>query len=173
MASAGRGKSKVVAGVLFGALLSGCAGTGAPSGWLPTAEATQEEAHGAWIRVQRESGRSDVEVAEGEFIAVHEETLFVLVADGLEGDLVAVPRTPDLKVKLGTYNPESGGIAAWTLLGSLSTVSHGFNLLLTLPTWIITGTVVANNAGREAIEYHPGNYALSSLDTLRVYARFP
>jgi hypothetical protein len=168
-----RTRAKVVVVVLFGALLAGCSGTGAPSGWLPTAEATQEEAHGAWITVRRRSLESREVLAEGELIAVHEDSLFVLVSDGPESELVAVPRAPDIKAKVGTFDPKRGGLVAWTLLGSVSTVSHGVNLIFTLPIWIITGTVVGNNAGAPAIEHYPDEFVFDSFDSMRVYARFP
>ena len=163
----------VVTAALLGVLVSGCAGTGAPGGWLPSAAATQEEAHGAWIQVERLSDNYKVIITEGELIAVHEDTVFVLVSDTLEGDLVAIPRTESLEVKLGTYDPSTGGIVGWTLLGSVSTISHGVNLIFTLPIWIITGTVVGNTARSSAIERYPGDFDWDSLSSLRVFARFP
>ncbi len=161
-----------VVAAFLGVVVTGCAGTGAPRGWLPNAAATQEEAHGAWISIRHRS-EGDAVRTEGEFIAVGDDTVFVLVTDGAAGSLVAIPRSPDLTAKLGTYNPATGGIVAWTLLGTVSTVSHGFNLILSAPVWIITGTVVTNKQARTAIERYPGDNPWDAWDELRVFARFP
>lgn len=161
-----------VVAALLGVVVTGCAGTGAPSGWLPNAAATQEEAHGAWISIRHRSDGDDVRV-EGELIAVGDDTVFVLTTDSAAWSLVAIPRSDDLTAKLGTYDPATGGIVAWTFLGTVSTMSHGINLILSAPVWIITGTVVTNTQARTAIERYPGDSPWDAWDELRVFARFP
>lgn len=167
-----RVKVVAIVAALLGVMVTGCAGTGAPGGWLPSAGATQEEAHGAWISI-RHGTEGDAVRTEGEFIAVGDDTVFVLVTDSEASSLVAIPRSLDLTAKLGTYNPETGGIVAWTALGALSTVSHGIGLILTAPVWIITGAVVTSNQARTAIERYPGGNPWDAWDDLRVFARFP
>jgi hypothetical protein len=161
-----------VVAALLGVVVTGCAGTGAPSGWLPNAAATQEEAHGAWISIQHSSEGEAVRT-EGELIAVGDDTVFVLATDGTAGSLVAIPTSPDLTAKLGTYSPAIGGIVVWTFLGTVSTVSHGKFLILSAPVWIITGTVVGINQTRGPIERYPGDNPWDAWNELRVFARFP
>ena len=101
----------------------------------------------------------------GELIAVDARDVFVL-----EGTrLTIVPRSSVRVVAIELYPSGSGGAALWTVGGTLSTVSHGFFLLLTAPIWIATGTGQAISAARSNDRVMgPGG-----LDRLRSFARFP
>ncbi len=151
--------------------LTGCAPTGAPSQWLPEPEATQVEAHGAWIRVEHGTGDDRVRT-EGEFLAVEEDTVFILTAQDTLGRVVAMPKGKIEKARLGTFDPNMGGLVVWTLFGTLSTVSHGIGLILTAPVWIITGSIVTGIHSRSAIE-ETGDMPWDTWPELKVYARFP
>ena len=59
------------------------------------------------------------------------------------------------------------------VLGTLSTVSHGFFLVFSAPVWIITSTVIWNNQTKTAVERYPDDFEWITLDAMRVYARFP
>lgn len=149
----------LVAGFLFG-----CASTRAPSGWLPSADKAQRDAYGAWVFVEYEVGSSEKQT-QGEFIAVGPDTLFVLDAEAL----VAVPLQHIHHAQLSTYDSNYGGLALWTIVGSLTTPSHGYFLLLSLPLWVLTGSISTSAQSWLTIEKFPA----MSWDKLRKYARFP
>ena len=60
-------------------------------------------------------------------------------------------------------------LGLWTLLGTLSTGSHGFFLILSAPVWILTGTVAAVNQSRQPVLTYPRQ----GWAGWRAYARFP
>jgi hypothetical protein len=153
-------------GVALAALLSGCATTSAPKGFLPTATEAQSTARGGWISVEHVAGAGEVGASkvEGELIALGEDSLFVLHPAGL-----AVVATADVtSAKLTGYDPRWGLIALWTGIGTLSTASHGVVLLLSAPVWLITGSLFASSASRAPQVKHP-----KSWQQFRLYARFP
>jgi hypothetical protein len=159
----------VVSIVAATALSSGCAGIGEPSGWLPTALEAQTEAYGAWIEVRYGSESGKRERVRGEFIAVGEDTVFVLVGDDESHQLVTIPRDVIERARLSTFDPGHGGIAGWTVAGTLSTISHGFGLILTAPLWMITGSISSGAQARTRTERFPN----APWEYLKRFARFP
>lgn len=149
--------------IILPILLSGCASTTAPSGWLPSAMEAQKEAFGAWISVEYNTGSSE-HVAKGEFIAVGQDSVFVLTQG-----LIAIPLDQIEGGRLAAYDAKHGWLGAWTALGSLSTPSHGFGLILSLPAWVIVGSATTIAQSWAPIEKLP----VSSWDELRKFARFP
>ena len=150
--------------IVVALLLAGCVGTGAPRGWLSTAAEAQKESKGAWIKIEYFSGASK-SVVRGEFIAVNTETVYV---DTLTG-LVAISLSDIKKARLATYDSRHGNLAVWTLLGTLSTASHGVGLLLSAPVWIIGGSIAAAAQSHKPIESFPD----SDWNELKKFARFP
>ena len=150
-------RSAALLGLFF--LGTACFRTTAPGGWLSTVDAAQREAYGGWIRVETAHGA----FAEGELIAVTPETLFVLSLDSL----ASVPTSAIRLATLTAYDAGHGVLRTWTLLGSLSTISHGTLLILTLPTWITAGSLSTASASKSP--------RVQSLDpaALRPFARFP
>jgi hypothetical protein len=60
----------------------------------------------------------------------------------------------------------------WTLLGSLSTITNGFYLVLTFPLWLISGGIITVNESESGLfktEY-PGE---EWWRTVARYSRFP
>ncbi len=145
-------------------LVSACAGTPGPKGYLEPADVAQREAFGAWIGVRFVSTEMG-----GELIAVHSDTMFVLNDSvGLE----AVPLTSITYARLGWYNAQWGGLAAWTLLGSLSTISHGVGLLVSFPVWVIGGSLATSSVSRGPIVVVRQGDA-EGWTLIARYARFP
>ncbi len=164
-------------------LLCTCASSGAPPGYLRNAEQLQTATLGAWITI---SVRPGFEPAlgegrlAGELIAVAPDGLFVLLyepkRDGSrEIDparprrLVHVPRAAFGEARLAWLDTREAGLAAWTGVGVLATLSNGFFAIITAPLWILTGT------GAAAVESRAGllDYPAVSFVTLEKYARFP
>jgi hypothetical protein len=150
--------------VLAAALASGCAHSPAPAGWLPAADASGSDAFGGWLVAEVGRGRDHRRV-EGELIAVGADSLFALAADGFEG----LPRAAITQATLAGYDIEAGTLAGWTLLGTISTASHGIVLLLTAPLWVLAGTFATNSATHAPLIRYPS----SAWNDLTPYARFP
>lgn len=145
------------------ATASGCASTLAPRGYLPRA-GEAGDAKGGWIVAEVGPSEPTRQVA-GELIAVERDTVFVLTESGLE----ALPAGRFHSAQVATYESEWGGPAAWTLLGTLSTASHGWVLVATAPAWIIVGTICTATASHAGIYRYPG----MSLSEFAPFARFP
>ena len=65
----------------------------------------------------------------------------------------------------------AGGLAAWTVAGTLSTATHGVFLVLSAPLWMIIGSATtAATANQRALEIHD---RMSFCRAARPYARFP
>jgi hypothetical protein len=145
-------------------LLAGCSATVAPPGWLPPAEQAQQQAYGAWIRVQYRHGEEIYHVA-GELIAVEADSLYVLNNE----DLLALARQDITKSKLGTYDSQAGTLGGWTGLGALSTLSHGVLLIFSLPLWLAAGIASTHAQSHASLLEYPH----CQWDGQRPYARFP
>lgn len=144
-------------------LMVGCAASTAPSGWLPSAPDTQWDGYGSWATVTLSIGPE--EWIEGELIAATADTLHILQTGRLESfgyDQIA-------KIQLQSYDSEYGALAVWTVLGSVSTISHGFILILTAPVWIITGSIAASAQSRASLETVVG----AEWRQLLPYCRYP
>lgn len=101
---------------------------------------------------------------KGELLAVSSEAIFV--ADG--SGLVAVSSEVVREVRVELEARSGAAMGALTALGALSTLSHGFYLVFTLPIWLGTGIPTSVNEGRAA--------SASGAPTdphLRDFARFP
>ena len=150
--------------VIFPVFLLGCASTTSPRHWLPTADKAQQEAYGAWITVEYHTGSLE-RIAEGEFIAVNGESVFVLTSE----KLVVIPQNQIKQGRLVTYDSKYEVLGIWTLLGVLSTPSHGVGLIISAPVWIVLGSVITSGQSYEPIETTPAH----SWNELRKFARFP
>ena len=145
------------------ALAVACANNPAPSGWLPSAQEAPEEPYGAWVQL-RKIDRTEL---GGEFIAIHGDTLFVLSE---RSGLVALHRGQMDQARLAYYSSNWGLMAGWTTLGSLATISNGAFAVITLPMWLIGGTLATSLESRAPLE---GVRRWTQWYELRKYARFP
>jgi hypothetical protein len=156
--------------ILFGLVgaatcLSGCAHNTAPPGWHPPALVALRSTHGGWIRVEGTAASGaqspDELLTEGELIAVDQTAFHVLTQSGFQ----SVPRASVRRITLTGYGNRARTLALWSVLGGVSTLSHGFYLLFTAPTWAVGG-VVASLKEKHASIWHDEDVAFR-------FARFP
>ncbi len=131
----------------------------------PTIQKMQTEGVGGWIVATSTAGWQ----VQGELISITREYVHILRV-GQPGAALVYVRTADVaKASVYTYEYE-GGLGVFGLLGTLSTISHGFFLALTAPVWIIsTAIAVAAESAHVELEYPEDN----SLEELSRWARFP
>ena len=147
--------------------LCSCAGSTAPRGYLVKAETEQTDAFGGWLELEfLDKRRDDV---HGELIAVQPDSVFVLVGEPSSARFVGIPAREIRKIKVRGYDPQYSRYAGWAVAGALSTVSHGFFLALTFPTWVIVGTASASVQSGSADLHYPD----IPIEQLRAHARFP
>lgn len=148
----------------LGLILAACAGTIAPNSWLETPSVTQHEAYGAWVRL--ETGTADMTHTEGELIAATSDSIFILDTLGFLNGFSAQGVS---RVHLQAFDSRHGLVAFWTVLGTLSTISHGVVLIISAPVWIISGSIAAG-----AQSQTPHEFAVpAKWIALEKYARFP
>jgi len=118
-------------------LLGGCGVTRAPDGWLPDPPGLERQAYGGWLHLEIPNGKEIIEEG-GEFIGVRDTVVYLL--DAKRGVLM-IPMSTITFASVDFHDKETGKFAGWTVAGSLSTVTHGFWLILSFPAWILFGTI--------------------------------
>lgn len=149
------------------AAVSGCASVQAPDGYLPDAAGTQWDVYGSWITVEY-GNKDSTNFVEGEFIGFQDSVVYILT----ESEPFTIRYEEVKSASLDVNTRQTNLFAAWTLLGTLSTASHGFYLILSAPLWLVTGitnTVSASYDGRYAEDY-PG---VTWWQSLSKFSRFP
>jgi len=141
--------------------LMACASNPAPSGTLPTAEALGASPYGGYILVVRGDGSE----TEGELLAAHDGLVHVRGERGWH-----VIRQDEIRsMRLAVYQTGQTGLTIWGLLGTLSTLSHGFVLIFSAPVWLIGTGVSAGLESRAALLDYPDQ----PLPAFAKYARYP
>jgi hypothetical protein len=145
--------------------LAGCtASSPAPRGSRRTIEQAQRDPRGAWINIRTDTG----EVA-GELLAVEQSAVVVASTAGFQ-------RVPVARIRewtLAWYEASNSGVLGYNVIGTLSTLSHGFWLVFTAPLlWILPGTVIARQQSRQGYESSRSGDPVAHLALAR-YARFP
>jgi hypothetical protein len=125
--------------------VSGCARNPAPAGWLPTADGAQYTPFGSWIALEYKAAGDASLPAGGELIAVGRDSVFVVAP---AGTVTAIPKAAVQRATVAAFDAQWGRLAVWTLVGSLSTLSHGVGLLISLPVWVIGGSLATASASR-------------------------
>lgn len=147
--------------IFFAAVLNlNCATTSAPNHWLPEKEKADQQSFGGWITIEK----VDKLTIRGELISVSDSGLYVMTFD----KLVFTGNDSISTAKLGKYE-ETNPVAVWGLMGTLSTVSHGFYLVFSAPIWVVLSTTMASNYSENKIIEYPKN----KLADFKNYARFP
>ncbi|HUS69100.1 MAG TPA: hypothetical protein VMZ28_31400 [Kofleriaceae bacterium] len=134
----------------------------------PTARITMQEAQrsarGAWINVSTVQGDLG-----GELLAASSRELVLETPSGIRH----VPARDVRSVALAWYEADNSAITGINVLGTLSTLSHGFFLILTAPIlWWGGGTAMAraqSRRGHESMDISDWR----QLSELALYARFP
>ncbi len=140
--------------------LIGCAHTNAPGGWLSEPQDLSSDPYGGWVTLKLKSN----EQLTGELIAVSGDSIYVA-----DSSLHVVAQSDVLKARLVAYNSHAGKMGTWTILGTLSTISHGFFLLLSAPVWMIGGGIATVARSREPILDYPKH----NFNRFAPFARFP
>jgi len=153
------GKRSVRGALSLLVLAGACFRTTAPPSFLPTPHQAEQDGYGGWIRVQH---HDDTEV-EGELLAATPDTLHVLSFNGW----LAVPVNKVRVATLTAFRVPLDGIITWGAFGGMSTLSHGWFLILTLPTWIVASTLAGASASKAP--------RVRSVDPAKLapFARFP
>jgi len=123
----------------------------------------QRQSLGATMWVEYYGRDGQTYKVRGELIAVQDNTLFLLT--GKELQEIPLQRIRKARMRIPGSNP--GSVFLWTLLGSASTITHGLWLAVSLPAWLIVGTLSTAIAIRESQISGP------RWDLYRKYARFP
>jgi hypothetical protein len=139
----------------------GCATNPAPSGVLLPAEALPTSTGGGFVRVQQKAGG----ITEGELLAAYAEGLHVQTRWGPRH----VHRRDIHEARLAGYQTHEKALTGWTVLGTVSTISHGFFLVLSAPLWLLIGGTSAGLESRSALLVYPDG----PLTDFVVYARYP
>jgi hypothetical protein len=151
-------------GIVLFLLSMGCARPDVPQGLTPASEALRQ-ASGAQVFV-----RTGSSIVRGELLSVETDTLFLI--DGNILVALCKDQVVEAKAFLQEYPLTSGDVAAWTVVGTLSTLSNGMGLIITAPLWLITaavtGTLAASSANNGDFRYPEDSWG-----GLRKFARFP
>jgi hypothetical protein len=147
------------AAVLLAGAFGSCA-TVVPNRLRPEGEAAVRSGLGAQMYVRLHNG----DVIQGELIAISPQTVWVL-GDGL----VTIPTSSIQAATAGVFKTDQDAYVAWTVLGALSTLSHGVFLVFSLPVWLLAGFPMASYELRRG---EVDGWA-TGVDSFRPYARFP
>ena len=148
---------------LMMALMVSCIATPGPKGWLPSPEEALSDAFGAWMIVEY-SSESGEKTAEGEFIAVEKNKVYLLTGIGLE----EIPTHEVQHVTFATYK-EKRIVGVWAVLGFLSTASHGYYAGISAPIWLIAGIATASAESTSGVSKSDA----IAWEEIRKYAHFP
>lgn len=159
---------RICAALLAALAVAGCAGTGAPDGWLPEAAESLRDPYGAWVTLAFVEPHDDRLLA-GELLAVGADTVFVLTGFAAQGRMVGAPRRLVRKATVGHFDPRTDQPGGWVALGALSTLSHGVLLVATAPLWAAIGGAATSGHAHAAL----ANYPDKTWEELAMYARFP
>jgi len=156
-----RVRSRLAVAALAVAALAVAACVINPDSRSRSVERAATDGRGGWIVL---SLAFDVRI-EGELIAADSDGLRVLTAVGL----VTIPLADVVGARLWAWEAELSGNLVWGTVGTASTASHGFFLILTAPVWIgATALITAIEARRPIIEYPE-----HGIGDLARWARFP
>jgi hypothetical protein len=147
---------------------SGCASSEAPRQWERDPMQFARDSYGGWLHIEYKealSAKSD----RGEFIALQESTVYLLRSDG---QIVLCPLKNIDHAHLEIHSENHGEFAAWTLIGTISTLTHGFGLMLTAPVWILSGSIAAASVSHIG-KFDEGNPDPVWWKEMSQYARFP
>jgi len=173
----GRERCLLVA-ALLAACAQGCAGSRAPKYWLGEAADAAREPYGGWIYLERARPDSAGGPVAGELLAVSLDTVFLAgrafarpgqPESAVGPGFLAVPVREIESARLQVYDAASGGLAALTAVGVLSTASNGKLAVGTAPMWLLGGSLTT--AGRSLEPIH--DFPAEDLLDWAPYARYP
>jgi hypothetical protein len=162
-----RGRRRETALVLVALTAAGCAAARAPEAYRQQATEIDHTARGGWILLEGGDKHHRI-LAKGELIAVGTDSVFVIGDSGWVGVAIA-----DVEGgRFEAYHPALGGLVAWTVLGTVSSISHGLGGAVSVPVWIVVGSIAtasASGSGLRSVPNDPGE----SWSEIGKFARFP
>ncbi|MDN3669771.1 hypothetical protein QWY93_10595 [Echinicola jeungdonensis] len=135
----------------------------APKKMVPKQNEILSDAFGGWMELGVTNRPNKI---EGEFIAIHNDSIFVLKNDQLSG----FPKGDIQFARVIFYNTQYNAMAFLTSISSLATISNGIFLIGTLPLNIVVG-VFSNIAERKRLNYR--QYPDQPWEELSKFSRFP
>lgn len=154
----------LVIALLMIVILAGCAGNNTPRGYLSSASQSQHEGYGAWMDIDTLAASSAKQV-RGEFIAFQGLSIFVLTRDSL----VVLETARIRSATLTSFDSHYGILTLWAVLGGMSSFSHGFGAIISLPVWALTGFIATVGQSYTPQTTHPSE----DWTTLSRFARYP
>jgi hypothetical protein len=148
-------------------LAMACSVNPAPRGWLAPAQDAVSDPYGAWVNVELASVEKETPLG-GELIAVALDSVFVLTPDA---EFHAIAQADVTRARVAYYSSQHGQLAAWTTIGSVATLSHGFFLVFSFPIWAIGGSATTGGQSRAPLADVGENK--HSWDDVAKYSRFP
>lgn len=157
-------RSSLVALIGMGLFMSHCQSVKAPKGAVPSRKGIATSAFGGWVSLSfLDSTRQTV---EGEFIAVNNDTVYVMAGDKMDSF-----KTVDIRVaRIILFSNDATGFGVWTALTSLGTISNGGFLIFTLPMTLVTGILTTVGESKRVNFFE---YPTHDWEELSKYARFP
>jgi len=150
----------------------GCATSYAPDNWLPNTDQIEREAYGGWLTLycnEDSVATSEKEqIMMGEFIACDSTMVFLLSGE----DLIIIYKENIVESILELDDKNTGEYAAWTALGTLSTISHGYYAGISFPLWLIVG-ISASSGESLRDRYVEELPADTYWEEVQKFARFP
>jgi hypothetical protein len=137
--------------------------------YLPKVDRLGEDRYGSYIKITQPNFKT----AKGELIAVEYNCILVLADNKLKGDTTIFKKMlrikPDKIEKYTVYFAKPPSYEAFIPILGLSTISHGYFIVFSLPVNLIATIAIASGAQRSS-SY---NMNQINLDQLRMFARYP
>ena len=86
---------------------------------------------------------------QGELLAAEGDVVYVLTK---EGRVETVHKQEIVKATIEVYPSRAAPAIVWTILGTASTLSHGFFLVFTAPTWLAVGIPSSIEEGSKVVK---------------------
>ncbi len=135
----------------------------APRNMVPKQSEILSDAFGGWMEIEVSNRSNKI---EGEFIAIQNDSIFVLKNNQLSG----FPKSDIKFARVIFYNTQYKEMGTLTAITSVATISNGGFLIFTLPLNLVVG-IVSNNAERQRVNYR--QYPENSWEELSKFSRFP
>ena len=148
-------------------IIGGCAHSYAPNRWLPDTNQIQTEAYGGWLTIDYEPLNDQTIEIKGEYITSDTSNIYILY-----DSLFIIPKAKIIDAVLEIDDKNTSEYDGWTILGSASTLSHGWFLGFTFPMWLATG-ISASSGESFRDRYSESDLNEAYWNQILKYSRFP
>lgn len=139
-----------------------------PLGGTPITDLTVNDVpvHGFEVTLTLATSNSETQDLSGELLAVDRKRIWLMVDKQVVPNALSSVKEANLVVFPST---SAGWLGLWMGVGAVSTISHGFFLVLTVPMWLGSGIPsIVTSALRNDLRV-----PLHRLDELSQFARYP